>query len=185
MNKIDITDRVLEARQDNQQKETEALSKMTMPEWMQTPFDAYFSTEDKNSADKTNVIAIDFSLPALDIPKALAASSMNQQNTHWYDQGIIAFKDINGSMLSIIFNKNSDSNSIDITVTVSEGESIFLKPYSGLSNLNCSLYDKRTELAQLTAAVNHNGSFMFAEGIVLENYEPGDSNEFISLRFHH
>jgi hypothetical protein len=185
MNTIDITDRVLNAREDNRKQEKEVLSNMTLPEWMKTPFDAYFSTEETSPSGKNNVIDMDFSLPALEVPKALAASSINQENAHWYDQGIIAFKDINGSMLSIIFNKNSDTNAIDITVTVSEGESIFLKPYSGLSNLNCSLYDKRTELAQLTAAVNHNGSFMFAEGIVIEDCEPSDCNDFISLRFHH
>jgi hypothetical protein len=185
MKKIDITDRVIQIRADKKQQEAEAISGLTLPEWMQTPFDHYFSDQKKHGGSTSNVMTIDFSKPALNMPKALAASSISKEKSHWYDQGNIAFKDTNGAVLNIIFNKISDSNAIDITVTVSDGESNFLKPYSGLSHLNCSLFDKRTELATLKASVNHNGSFMFAEGIVLEDDEPSDSSEFISLRFHH
>lgn len=185
MKKIDITDRVINIREKNKHKEMEVLSSMTMPEWMQSPFDNYFSQKSNHATVDNNVISIDFSKPALDMPKALAASSISKEKTRWYDQGNIAFKDPNGSILNIIFNKISDSNAIDISVTVTEGESEFLKPYCGLSHLNCSLFDKRTELATLKASVNHNGSFMFAEGHILEDYEPSDSSEFISLRFHH
>lgn len=185
MNRIDISDRVIQIRESRKAQELEVLSSMSMPDWMQTPFDHYFAPNTDTPLANDSVIHIDFSKAALDIPKALAASSIDQDAKRWYDQGIIAFKDVSGAILNIIFNKTSDSNAIDITVTVSEGESHFLKPYCGLSNLNCSLFDKRTELATLTAAVNHNGSFMFAEGVVIEDYEPSDSNEFISLRFHH
>ena len=185
MKKIDITDRVIKIREEKKQQERAALSHLTLPEWMQSPFDSYFFTQEKQDHTTSNIINIDFSKPALNMPKALAASSISKEKTHWYDQGNIAFKDSNGAILNIIFNKISDSNAIDITVTVSDGESDFLKPYSGLSHLNCSLFDNRIELATLKASVNHNGTFMFAEGIVLEDYEPSESSEFISLRFHH
>lgn len=189
MTKIDITERVLKTRAEKKEKERqreeELFSEMTMPQWMQAPFDEYFSEKESLSESNSNVITIDFNRPALEIPKALAASSVSKQKERWYDQGIIAFKDVSGAILNIIFNKTTDSNAIDITVTVTDGESEFLKPYSGLSKLQCSLFDHQTELATLTASVNHNGSFMFAEGVVLKDYEPSNNNDFISLRFHH
>ncbi len=192
MKKIDITDRVLKLRSEKKLRDQKTLESMTMPEWMQSPFDEYFeknsstnsSTISAENTKKDNVVKIDFSQNALEIPKALAASSVAHDKTPWYEQGVIAFKDVSGAIMNIIFNKESDSNIIDITVTVTDGDSSFLKKYCGLSDLRCSLFDKKIELASLTAAVNHNGTFMHAEGIVLESYEPNDGEDFISLRFH-
>lgn len=187
MKKIDITKEVTRIRSENKDKEQAALATMTLPEWMQKPFDAHFSK--KNSAyasdNEQRVIEVDFSRPTLAMPKALAASSMSAEQASWYDQGQLTFKDNNNATVDVAFNKVSDSDAIDITISVIDGESDVLTPYCGLSELSCSLYDNTTELAKLTATINHDGTFMFAEGIVLEDKEPRDSNAFISLHIHH
>ncbi len=180
--KIDITDRVIKLRYEQQEKENALLDGMVLPKWMQTPFDEYFAEQKKHSAN--NIVTVDFSAPSISIPKKLAAASMESQLEHWYDQGVIAVKDASGAILNIIFNKISDSDSIEITVTVTDGEYGLLQKYSGMSNIGCSLFDNTTELASLTAAVNHNGTFMHAEGVIKQGKEPQNSNDFISLRFY-
>lgn len=177
MKKIDITKNVIQARQQLLTEEQQKLDSMTLPSWMQTPFDEYFYQA------PDNVVSVDFQ-QAFHIPKALAASSVTKEKTPWYDQGLIAFKDQNGAILNIIFNKASQSDTIDITVTVTDGDSVLLNTLAGNSDVCCSIYDKETELAKLTASVNLEGNFMYAEGVVLETYEPADSDQYISLKFH-
>ena len=182
VNKIDITNRVIKVRAEQQKKENDILASMSLPSWMQTPFDEYFSED--MSKTSTNVVNVDFSAPSINIPKKLAASNIESQLQYWYDQGVVAFKDTSGAILNIIFNKVSHSDSIEITVTVTDGDYSLLQKYSGMSNIGCSLFDSTTELASLTAAVNHNGTFMHAEGIIKQGTEPTDGNDFISLRFY-
>ncbi len=178
MKKIDITERVIQARQKLLNEEHAKLQNMQLPACMQQPFDEHFHNT------PNNVVTVDFSQHTLEIPKALAAASAAQVKTPWYDQGVIAFKDTNGAILNIIFNKVSHSNEINVTVTVSDGESGFLRALARRSDLHCSLYDKGIALASLHASVNFDGTFMYAEGTIIEEYEPADCDHFISLKFH-
>lgn len=184
MKKINITEKMINVRTAQKEQEKKTLSTMALPEWMQTPFDEYFEEKNKQeSITNSNVVTVNFSTQNIQIPKALAAANTMASHNNWYDQGTIAFKDSSGAILNIIFNKSSDSDAIEITVTVSAGEYSLLQQYSSMMNINCALFDNNTKLASLTAAVNHNGTFMHAEGSVISDKEPSDGHDFISLRF--
>lgn len=185
MKKVDITDKVLEQRKEAKRKEMESLSKMTLPDWMQKPFDEYFASgaaADPQSAD-SNIVHANFEKRAFFVPKSLAASSIATEQQTWYDCGSVAFSEVEGSLLSITFNKSSDSQQIDIIAEVTEGSSPIMQHYMGQSDISCCIFDKDIKLASLQATFNHSGTFMHAEGTIIEDYEPNDGNDHITIQF--
>jgi len=184
MTTIDISQKMIQSRQKDKAIESDFLKNNTLPTWMKKPFDAYFSADSSSHITNSNIINVDFSQTTLKIPKALAASAIAREKTPWYDQGMVSFKDEGGAILSIIFNKSSNTSDIDVTVNVTQGESLLLHSYCGQSSLECSLFDGDKKLAALTAAVNHNGTFFYAEGNVVDDYESINSDDFIALHFH-
>jgi hypothetical protein len=189
MKTIDISQEMINIRQEDKAIENAFLSNNTLPHWMRKPFDHYFSTDSLSDIKDSNIISVDFSQVTLKIPKALAASAIGSEKTPWHDQGMISFKDNNGAILSITFNKSSHTSGIDVTVHVTQGKSLLLHTYCGQSALQCSLFDGEKELAALTAAVNHNGTFLYAEGSIVDDYflegnESTNSGDFIALHFH-
>lgn len=155
-----------------------------MPTWMKTAYDDFISDQPSTPSSSTNVINIDFSRPKLEIPKALAASSADMQQRPWYEQGVISYKDAENALLSITFNKDNHSDAIDITVSVTGGDSSLLQEMKGKSDIQCSLVDHHSELARLNASIDINGTFLYAEGQVLEDYEPEQASDNLSLIFH-
>lgn len=186
MKTIDISSLVSQKMQHKKRKEFLELDQRCqqnwMPAWMKTAYDDFI--HDESSASTTNIIHIDFSRPKLEIPKALAASSIGAQQRPWYEQGVISYRDIEGALLNITFNKDNHSDSIDITVSVVGGNSTLLQGMKGQSDILCSLVDHNSELARLSATVDINGTFLYAEGQVIEDYEPEESSDNLSLIFH-
>ncbi len=178
---IDITQHIIQLREATKKEEAEMLANKVLPEWMQKPFDAYFSK--KPEKENSNVIPVNFGQSIMNIPKALAAGSLAQADQRWYEQGMISYKNDDGAILSVTFNKATDHDGIDVTVFVSEGDSDFLTPFQGQSNIRCSVYDKEVQLASLEASVNHDGSFMYAEGKVINEQSMNEGGDHLSVRF--